>query len=196
MNVHGFDKAIEIQAEQARQLRTDLSAAIANGQMDTASGLWGQVYPGVPFDMGAAKAASPTATANFNSRMKLVDQFVSQGDATNAKTMMDKLAEDMPEMFGFPNDPAAAKQAVSGIDFTTEAWQNNLKATSDATAAARTAALQGDPSALSSAVDQLFAKMTPSAVESIANSAAKSRSLDEINKILTASGMAPVESTD
>lgn len=196
MNLHGFDKAIEIQQEQDRQLRTDLSAAIANGQFDTASQLWSQVYPGVPFDQGAAKAASPTATANFNSRMKLVDQYVSQGDATNAKAVMDKLAEDMPEMFGFPNDPAAAKASVAGVDFTTEAWQNNQKAINDASAAARTAALQGDTTTLSSSVDQLFAKMTPAAVESIATSAVKSRSLDEINQILAASNMSPVASTD
>ncbi len=38
--------------------------------------------------------------------------------------------------------------------------------------------------------------MTPSAVEAIATSAAKTRSLDEINQILAASGMAPVASTD
>jgi hypothetical protein len=196
MNVHGFDKAIEIQTALASQVRADLSNAVSSGQWAAAKDLWGQVYPGVPFDEAAAKAASPTATANFNSRMKLVDQFVSQGDSTNAKAVMDKLAEDMPEMFGFPNDPAAAKAALSSIDFTTEAWQNNLKATNDATAAARTAALQGDPTALSTSIDQLFAKMTPAAVEAVATSAVKSRSLDEINQILKVAGMAPVASTD
>lgn len=196
MNLHGFDKAIEIQQERDRLLRSDLSSALQNGQFDAAKELFGQVFPGVPFDEAAAKAASPQATANFNSRMKLVDQFVSQGNAAQAKEMMDRLAQDMPEMFGFPNDPQAAKTAVAGIDFSTEAWQNNLKAQNDASAAARVAALQGDQTGLSSAIDQLFSKMTPSAVEAIASSAAKSRSLDEINQILQASGMAPVASTD
>lgn len=195
-NVHGFDKAIEINQANETQRRADLAAALQNGQLGAAKDLFEQVYPGIPFDEAAAKAASPQATANFNSRMKLVDQFVSQGDATQAKAVFDKLAEDMPEMFGFPNDPAAAKAAMAGVDFTTEAWQNNLKAQNDASAAARTAALQGDQSALSSSIDQLFAKMTPAAVEGLATSAAKSRSLDEINKILAASGMAPVATTD
>ncbi len=196
MNLHGFDKAIEINQAAETQKRTDLANALSSGQLGAAKDLFGQVYPGIPFDEAAAKAASPQATANFNSRMKLVDQFVTQGDATNAKVVFDQLANDMPEMFGFPNDPAAAKAAMAGVDFTSEAWQNNLKAQNDASTAARTAALQGDQSALSSSIDQLFAKMTPAAVEGIATSAAKSRSLDDINKILTASGMAPVASTD
>jgi hypothetical protein len=196
MNTWGFQKALDIQQAQDKQVRDDLSTALANGQLDTAAGLWSKVYPGVPFDSGAAKAASPQQTASFNSRMKLVDQYVAQGDATNAKAIMDQLAGSMPEMFGFPNDPEAAKKAVSGIDYTSEAWANNIKFQSDATTAARTAALQGDMAGLSSSIDQIFSKMTPAAVESIATSAANTRPLDEINKILAASGMAPVASTD
>lgn len=196
MNQWGFSKANEIYTQMQTQKRRDLEDAIKNGQFDTASSLWSDIYPGVPFDMGAAKASSPMATANFNSRMKIVDQFVSQGNAEQAKQMMDKLAEDMPEMFGFPNDPAAAKAAVAGIDFTTEAWQNNLAAQDTASKAARVAALQGDAAGVSSAVDQIFSHMTPVAVEGIATSAVKTRSLDEINKILAAAGMAPVASTD
>lgn len=196
MNVHGFDKAIEISAAKEKQVRDDLANALSNGQLGAAKELFGQVYPGIPFDEAAAKAASPQATANFNSRMKLVDQFVTQGNAEQAKAVFDKLAEDMPEMFGFPNDPAGAKAAMAGVDFKTEAWQNNLKSQNEASAAARTAALQGDQATVSSSIDQLFAKMTPAAVEGIATSAVKGRSLEDINKILTASGMAPVASTD
>lgn len=196
MNLHGFEKAIEINQANDQQVRTDLANALSNGQLGAAKELFGQVYPGIPFDEAAAKAASPQATANFNSRMKLVDQFVSQGNAEQAKAVFDQLASDMPEMFGFPNDPEGAKAALAGVDFRTEAWQSNLKAQNDASAAARTAALQGDTQAVSTAVDQIFAKMTPAAVEGMATSAAKTRSLDEINKILEASGMAPVASSD
>lgn len=196
MNVHGFDKAIEIQQERDRLLRSDLSAALANGQLGAAKELFGEVFPGIPFDEAAAKAASPQATANFNSRMKLVDQFVSQGNAEQAKAVFEQLAKDMPEMFGFPNDPAGAQAALAGVDFGTEAWQANLEASNKASAAARTAALQGDMNALSTSVDQIFAKMTPAAIEGMASSAAKSRSLEEINQILEASGMAPVASSD
>lgn len=194
MNTWGFQQATQIAQAAETQKRQDLQTFISTGQTAAAKGAFEQLFPGVPFNESAIKAADPTRTASFNSRMKVVDQFVTQGNAAQAKDAFMRLATDMPEMFGF-QDAASATAALSGVDFSTEAWQNNLSATNAASTAARTAALQGDDAALSAAIDQKFSKMTPASIESIATNAAK-LPLDQVNKILAASGMAPVQTSD
>jgi hypothetical protein len=194
LNTWGFEKANDIAKEQEKQKRDDLSNFISTGQIEAAKGAFEDLFPGIPFDEHAIKAADPARTANFNARMKVVDQFVAQGNAVSAKEAFLQIAKEMPEMFGF-SDPETAIAALSNVDFATDAWQTNLKISNDADVAARTAALQGDDSAVNAALDMKFSRMLPASIEALAKAAAK-RPLSEINDILAAAGMAPVSSTD
>jgi hypothetical protein len=198
MNKWGVDTANKMAQDAATQKRNDLQSMIKLGNVDGASKLFADIFPGVPFNAASIKAADPARVGAYNSNMKVIDDLVHNGKGDEANALMQKTAEMFPEMFSATGDPAEALALVKNIDYSQEAWQAKIANNSSTQAAIRTAALQGPAgeATLNSSIDQYFASIGTQAVENIAKSSVKSMSLDDINAALEAAGMAPVATTD
>lgn len=191
LNIWGFDKATEIQATINKNKRNDFDLALKNGQFDAAADIWEDIFPGVSFDVSAAKARDPVTQDMFTARTKLVDQLVSQGDAEGAKQAMLDLAKSNPEAFGFKT-PEEAVASLQGVDFSKEAWANTSKFNNEVNEAIRVAALQGDRGSSMLAIDRYYANKLPGSADREGAAALSSMSLDEINAVLKANDKAPV----
>lgn len=190
-NTWGFSKAQEINTAIDKQNHDNLSLALQNGQYDTASGLWDKIFPGIPFDVNAAKVYDPVQQQMFAARSKLIDTLIQSGDSDGAKKAMLALAQETPQAFGFKTSEEAVA-ALQGVDFSKETWANNQKFNDEVNTSIRTAALQGDRSSAMLAIDRYYANKIPGAASLEGASALKSMSLDDINAVLKANDKAPI----
>ncbi len=190
-NKWGFGKAQELAVAKNKMQHDDFDAAIKNGQYDVAAGIWGDMFPGIPFDVGAAKANDPAIQDAFNNRSAFVKQLIDQGDAEGAKNAMIALAKEFPQQFGFKT-PEEAVASLSGLDYSKEVWENNIAQNNKVTTEIRTAALQGDRDSAMLSIERWYANKLPGAAESEGKSLLGSLSLDEINAALKANDKAPI----